>query len=843
MADVPGTARCVVIGAGIVGNSLVHHLARLGWRDIVQIDQGPLPNPGGSTGHASNFIFLTDHSREITDLTLDSVEQYKELGVFTECGGFEVARTEERMEELRRRMSSAKAWGIEAEIVGPEFVQEKVPFLDKDQIIGAFWQPGVGVVDSLRAGTIMREGAVASGALTTVPNVEVVGLDVVDGRIKRVRTDKGDIEAEYVVIACGVWSPKIGDMAGVSIPLTPAVHQMISVGPCPQLAGKEGEISFPIVRDMDTFCYERQHGADMEVGSYAHRAILMEPEDIPTIEQSKLSPTELPFTEEDFDPQLEQAYELMPELLGADGAEIRYAINGLLSLTCDGAPILGESHVKGLWTASAVWIKEGPGVGRAVAEWMTHGFSEIDLAHSDIARFQEHQKRREHTRLRTTESFIKTYGIIHPAEQYESDRNQRKSPMYDSQQKLGAFFFETAGWERPHWYESNAGLVELYGEAVMPRQHEWDSRWWSPIINAEHLRMREAAGVIDLTAFQVFDIEGPGALESVQQTCVAQCDVAVGKVIYTPVLDANGGFRSDLTVMRLGSPESGGDHFRVVTGGAHGPADRQWFTDHLVGEATLTDRTDEITTIGLWGPKARDILASLTDADVSGEGFPMLTCREITLSTSGGDVTVLASRISYVGELGWELYVDFDDAAALWEALLDTGDSHGTVPVGIGVYGTTGRIEKGYRAYGFELDAERSIVEAGMQRPKVKAADFVGKEAYLAQRESAPKTVLCTLTVEDHTSASGMKRYMLGGEPILTRDGGTLTDGHGHHPYVTTAGSAPSLGKHVLLAYLPPEQAVIGTELAVSYMEELYPVTVRSVDATPLLDPSNERMR
>jgi glycine cleavage system aminomethyltransferase T len=206
-------------------------------------------------------------------------------------------------------------------------------------------------------------------------------------------------------------------------------------------------------------------------------------------------------------------------------------------------------------------------------------------------------------------------------------------------------------------------------------------------------------------------------------------------------------------------------------------------------------------------------------------------------------VTVLASRISYVGELGWELYVAMDDAAALWDALLDTGDSHGTVPVGIGVYGTTGRIEKGYRAYGFELDAERSIVEAAMQRPKVKAAEFVGKEKYLAQREAAPQTVLCTLTVEDHTSKSGMKRYMLGGEPILTRDGGTLTDGHGHHPYVTTAGSAPSLGKHVLMAYLPPEQAEIGTELAVSYMEELYPVVVRSVDATPLFDPANERMR
>ncbi len=842
MATVPTTARVVVIGAGIVGNSLVHHLSRLGWRDIVHIDKWPLPNPGGSTGHASNFIFPVDHSREITDLTLDSMRQYKEMGVFTESGGFELARTEERMEELRRRMSSAKAWGIEAHLVDPAFVKEKVPFIEESQFIGAFWTPSVGVVDSLRAGTIMRESALESGALTVVPNVEVVGLDTEEipggrRRINRVRTSGGDIEAEHVVIACGVWSPKIGDMAGISIPLTPAVHQMISVGPCPQLAEQEGEISFPIIRDMDTFCYERQHGADMEVGSYAHRAILHEPEDIPSIEQAKLSPTEMPFTSDDFDPQLEQAYELMPELLGAEGAEMRYAINGLLSLTCDGSPILGESEVKGLWTAAAVWIKEGPGVGRAMAEWMTHGQPEIDVNASDIARFHQHQKRREHTRLRTTESFIKTYGIVHPSEQYESDRPQRLSPMYESEKKLGAFFYETAGWERPHWYESNANLLEQYGDAVMPREHEWDSRWWSPIINAEHLRMREAAGVIDLTAFCIFDIEGPGALASVQRTCVAQCDVPVGKVIYTPVLDHAGGFRSDLTVMRLGE-----DHFRVVTGGAHGMADRKWFTDQLVdveGGTTLTDRTDEISTIGLWGPRARDILGSLTTDDVSHEGFGFLTCRDIQVKGT----PVLASRISYVGELGWELYVPMEAAAGVWETLLDAGSSHGAVPVGIGVYGTTGRIEKGYRAFGFELDGERTIVEAAMQRPKVKSADFIGREAYLRQREEPPKAVLCTMTVDDHTSASGMKRYMLGGEPVLTRDGGTLTDGHGHHPYVTTAGSAPSLGKHVLMAYLPPDQAVVGNQLAVSSMEELYPVTIDSVDATPLFDPSNERMR
>ncbi len=837
MMTVPTSARVVVIGAGIVGNSLVYHLARLGWRDIVQIDKGALPNPGGSTGHASNFIFPVDHSREITDLTMDSVRQYQEMGVFTQSGGIEVARTPERMQELRRRMSSARAWGIESRLVTPEDIVDLVPFLDPSVILGGFYTPTVGVVDSLRAGTIMRERALEMNALTVVPTVEVTGLDVEDGRIRRVRTDGGDIEAETVVIACGVWSPKVAAMAGAHIALTPAVHQMISVGPVPVLAETEGEISFPIVRDMDTFCYERQHGADMEVGSYAHRAILHDPEEIPSIEQAKLSPTEMPFTAEDFDLQLEQALELMPEILGDEKAEIRYAINGLLSLTADGAPILGETpEVKGLWSAAAVWIKEGPGVGRAVAEWMTDGLPEIDLAHSDIARFYPHQTTRAHVRARTTEAFNKTYGIVHPGEQWSSDRGKRLGPMHARQVAQGAVFYETVGWERPFWYESNSRLLEEYGDRVMPREHEWDARWWSPIINAEHLAMRDRAGIVDLTAFAIFDVVGPGACAAVQRIVVSQADVPVGRVVYTPVLDARGGFKSDLTVMRLAH-----DRFRVVTGGAHGMADKKWFADHMPddGSAQVVDLTSAYTTIGLWGPRSRDVLGQLTRDDISHTGFGFGTCREIEVES----LRVLASRISYVGELGWELHVPVEHGAKLWDLLFQAGEQHGAVPVGIGVYATTGRIEKGYRAYGYELDAERTVIEAGMQRPKVKVADFVGREAYVKQREEDPRAVLCTLTVEDHTSASGVKRYMLGGEPILTRDGRELLDDHGHRPYVTSAGSAPSIGKHLLMAYLPPADAVVGNELSVSYMEELYPVTVRSADTTPLFDPTNERVK
>ena len=834
----PAAARAVVIGAGIVGNSIVHHLARLGWRDLVLLDKGPLPNPGGSTGHASNFIYPVDHSREMTALTRDSLRQYDELGVLTTCGGIEVARTEERMEELRRRMVSAAAWGVEpVSVLTPAEVKELVPFIDESVIIGGFYTPSVGVVDSLRAGTLMRERAQEADALTVSANNEVLDIDVEGGRVKRVRTSRGDIEAEVVVICCGVWSPRLARMAGASIPLTPAVHQMIDIGPVPRFVESGGSIDFPIVRDMDTNMYERQDGTGLEVGSYAHRPILHDPEEIPSIEEAALSPTEFPFTQDDFTQQMEHALELMPEIVGDESVGIKYAINGLLSLTPDALPILGETpEVKGLWSAAAVWVKEGPGVGRGVAEWMVNGQSEIDLQASDIARFYEHQKSVGHVRARAAEGFNKTYGIVHPGEQWASNRRVRLSPFYERERELDAMFFEAAGWERPHWYESNKPLLEEFADRVAGREAEWDSRWWSPIINAEHLAMRDRVAMFDLTAFCVFDIVGPGALESVQRVAVRQMDVKIGRVVYTPILTPGGGFRADLTIMRLGD-----EHFRVVTGGAHGMADLKWFSDHLVddGSAQIFDLTSSWCTLGLWGPRSRDVLASITSDDVSHEGFPFASCRTIEVDS----LRTLASRISYVGDLGWELYVPIEQGAKLWDIVWEAGRPHGILPAGIGVYATTGRLEKCYRAFGFELDGEYDVVEAGMAWGKVKEQDFVGKEAHLRQREEEPAAVLCTLTVDDHNSKNGEKRYMLGGEPIVTREGAPLTDREGRRSFVTSAGAGPSVGKYILLSYLPPERANVGEQLAVEYMCERYPVTVETNDSTPLFDPDNARIR
>ncbi|HUA44264.1 MAG TPA: FAD-dependent oxidoreductase [Solirubrobacteraceae bacterium] len=829
--------RIVVIGAGIVGNSLAYHLTRLGVTDITLLDKGPLPNPGGSTGHASNFIFPVDHSKEMTSLTLESMRQYKDLDVFIESGGIEIARTQERMQELTRRMASATSWGIEpVELLTPGQVKQLVPYINEQLILGAFFTPGAGVVDSLRAGTIMRERAQNAG-MTVQTNTEVLGIDVDGGRFKRVRTTRGDIEADILVIACGCWSPRIARMAGASIPLTPMIHQMIDIGPAPRFADTTKLIEYPIVRDMDTNMYERQEGTGLEIGSYAHRPITLAPDDIPSLEESALSPTELPFTQPDFDPQMEQALELMPEIVGDESVGVKYAINGVLSVTYDGMPLLGETpEVKGLWSAAAIWIKEGPGAGKTVAELIVHGDSEIDVFESNVARAYACQRTTTHISARASEGFNKMYGIVHPGEQWASDRNVRLAPFYERERDLGAVFYEGAAWERPQWYESNAGLLDEYGDRINQREAEWDSRWWSAIINAEHLAMRDRVAMIDLSAFAIFDVTGPGALQTVQRVAMRQMDVATGRVVYTPLLTPSGGFKQDLTIMRLGD-----ETFRVVTGGAFGMSDLKWFADHLPedGSAQVHDETSAWTTLGLWGPRARDVLQSITADDVSHDGMPFARCKTIEI----GPVQVLASRISYVGDLGWELYVPFEQGARLWDIVAEAGAPHGIIPAGIGVYGTTGRLEKCYRAYGAELEGDFNVVEAGMAWGKVKDEHFIGKEAHVRHREEEPAAILCTLTVDDHTSASGVRRYMLGKEPILTRDGQPLTDRKGRRSYVTSAGAGPSIGKHILMSYLPPERAVVGEQLAVEYMGERYPVTVATNDSTPVFDPENSRVR
>ena len=833
----PTRASIAVIGAGIVGNCLVAHLAELGWRDLLLIDKGPLPRPGGSTCHASNFIFPTDHNREIAMLTLDSQRQYGALGVNTTCGGIEVARTEARMEELRRRMTSARAWGIEAELLSPAEVVAKAPFVNGDVIRGGFYTPSVSVVDSVRAGTIMRERAQAKGVLTVLDNTEVTGLEVTRPsigrpRIRAVVTADGAIEVEQVVIACGVWSPRLAAMAGATIPLTPAVHQMANFGPIDLLHRTGNEIGYPIVRDMDTFMYERQSQDAMQVGSYAHRPILVDPDDIPSLAEAERSPTELPFTSGDFAPQLERAREIMGALLA--GSEMPYAVNGLLSLTPDAQQVLGETaEVEKLWSAAAVWVKEGPGTARLVAEWITYGYPRLCDPHgSDVTRFYPHERTAQHIGQRCREHFNKTYGIVHPREQWASGRGMKRAPFHDRTSALGAEFHEARGWERPQWYASNADLVSRY--AVADRPHEWDRRWWSPIIDAEHLHLREKVGIVDLSGFQIFDASGPGVTPYLERLTVNRCDRPVGRCIYTPLLTPEGGIRADLTIQRLAE-----DRFRIVTGAFDGARDEVWFRRHLPtdGSVQFENLSSALCTLGVWGPDAGALLSTLTDTPLSQAAFPYGTLQEAIV----GGVPVTMLRISYVGENGWEIYAGMPHGLHLWDAVLEAGRAFDARPVGMGVYGGTGRLEKGYAFMGADLDSEHSPVEAGLGQARVKDADFIGRNAYLQARSAPPAAKLCTLTMDTHADASGPRRFPTGGnEPILTADGARIVDARDRESRVTSAGMGPSVDKYLLLAYLPIEHAAPGTELQVLYMNSAYPVTVA---AAPVFDPGNTRMK
>ena len=838
MSELPTRANVGVIGAGIVGSCLVGHLARLGWTDLVLLEKGPLPNPGGSTGHASNFIFPVDHNKEMALLGEQSANQYRDMKLSVDSGGIEVARTADRMHELARRMTSARAWGIEAHLLTPAEVVELVPFVNEEVILGGFYSPTVSVVDSLEAGTTMRREAVETVGCQVFANTEVLDIETSEGEggvttVRSVVTDKGTIQADHVVIACGVWSNRIANMAGAAIPLVPTVHQMADVGPVDILAETNNEIGYPIVRDMDTLCYERQSAGSMEIGSYGHRPIFHHPDEIPSNEEAALSPTEMPFTPDDFDPQMETAIELM-EMLG--DAEIKYAINGLLAMTPDTMPCLGETpEVRNLWSAAAVWVKEGPGMAQVVAEWMTFGYPRvIDVHGADIARFYDQERTEEHIWARAEEHFNKTYGIVHPDEQWEGRRNLRVGPYFSRQEDLDAMFFQARTWERPQWFGANADLVERYD--LSERDVEWDNRWWSPITIGEHLNLRENCGVVDLSAFQIYELEGPGAVEYADRLAVNKVDVPVGRSIYTPWLTADGGFHSDLTMMRLGE-----DRVRIVTGVFDGGRDEFWTRRHMPTDGSVSFRniTEDVTTLGLWGPNAPAVLSQLTDQNLSQTDSPYGSIVDAEVA----GLPCQLFRISYVGDTGWEIYASWDDGPALWDALMEAGADLGIRPTGGGVYGSSGRLEKGYRLMGAELESEYNPVEAGLARPRVKAADFIGKEAYLAAREAGdPEVLMCTLTVEDQTDGLGRNRHMMGGnEPILTPDGDRITDSHGRVSRVTSAGYGPSVGRHLLMAYLPRELAVSGTDLQVMYMNELYPVEVATTGA--VFDPTDSRMK
>ncbi|MEM7795264.1 MAG: FAD-dependent oxidoreductase [Cyanobacteria bacterium P01_C01_bin.118] len=801
------SASVVIIGAGIVGCSTAYHLVKLGWKNIVVVEQGPLFATGGSTSHAPGLVFQTNSSKTMTQLAKYTAELYSQLSTeegpaYYPVGGIEVAYTADRMQELKRKLGWAKSWGLEeACLLNPTEVKAKVPLVDETKILGGYYVPTDGIAKALRAAEALANEA-GEGA-TFYGDTLVTDIDVVDDKVQAVITDKGRIKTNKVLVCAGIWGPRIGRMVGEIIPLTPVQHQYVKTGPIPKLAGITDEVTLPIVRHQDHAMYFRQHGDCWGIGSYQHEPLLVDPDNILPYADAPVMPSVMPFTEEHFAPAWESTKELFPAVANA---ELTYKINGMFSFTPDSGSVIGESSkTKGFWVAEAVWVTHGGGVGKVVADLMTTGVSGFDLHEMDIHRFPDVYKGTDFILKAGAQQYDEVYDIIHPLDQQTHSRELRVSPFFARLKELGAQFIVSAGWERPQYFEANATLLEDY---TIPQRQGWKAKNWSPIQGAEHLATRDRVALYDLTPFAKFEITGSGVVEYLQNLCANNIDKPVGKVIYTAMLDSNGGIMCDLTVSRLGPQK-----YWVITGGSVHGHDLAWLQAHLPTDNSvqILDVSSSYCCAGLWGPRAEAVLQSLTQTNVSKSAFGFFTNQSFYI----GNIPVLASRVSYVGEAGWEIYALTESGLNLWDKLWAAGQAYGMVAAGMGAFDTL-RLEKGFLLWGSDIHTEYDPYEAGLGfavRPN--KGDFIGKSSLL-QRQHYSSRQLCYLTLDDPTAV------VLGKEPVIASDGKVLG-------YVTSAGYGYSLGRCVAYAYLPLGYATPGTEVAVEYFDQA--LTAKVVEA------------
>ncbi|RFB79240.1 GcvT family protein [Methylovirgula sp. 4M-Z18] len=852
MAEFPKNAKVVIVGlGGIVGASIAHHLIERGWSDIVGIDKSGIPTDIGSTAHASDFCYATSHDFLSCWTTLYSIDFYEKMGHYARVGGLEVARVGDdgRMDEIKRKVASGKAFGTRARLIEPAEIKEKFPLIEEQMVQGGLWDPDAGLViprSQTVAGKLVDQG-VASGKLQSFANTPATSLIIEDGRIKGVVTPRGTIHADYVVVCTGLWGRLIAEMAGEDLPVMPVDHPLTFFGPYNEFAGTGKEIGWPLLRDQGNSAYMRDtgdpttaEGGQIEWGYYEeHNPRLCHPREILEKHEARLSPSQRDLDMEQILAPLERAMELTP-ILGELGYNESHSFNGLLQVTTDGGPSIGESQkVRGLWYAVAIWVKDAPGMAKLVADWMTDGRTPIDHNRIDYSRFYPHQFDEKFIEGRCGEAAQKVYNpAVHPREPYATGRNVRRSPFYEREKELGGYFMELGGWERAHGYAANEHLLEKYGNRVPKRANEWDNRHFWRVSNAEQLHLSEDCGIINLSHFAMIDVEGPDHVALLEWVCAARIggDANIGKGIYTHFLDENGMVRADLTVFRMA------DRCRIVDGADAGPRDYHYLRRVAQDKGfnvTVTDVTEKFVTIGIWGPNARTTLQKVV-ADPAGlalENFPFAAIKPIKIA----DKDVMAFRISYVGEQGWELHMRYEDGLAVWDALRATG----VMAVGVETYANSRRMEKSLRLQNADLLTEYNLFEADLSRPKVKDADFCGKAKHVEYRARAHQpAMLCTLVMTDNVDATGVARYPVGTLPVMDpATGETLVDELGRRSFTTSIAYGPSLGKNIALAYLPWSHAQEGRKFNVEYFGEIYPVEVAAVGYKPLYDPENLKPR
>lgn len=827
--ELPDRAGTVIVGAGCVGCSAAYHLAERGREDIVVVDQGPLFETGGSTSHAPGLVFQTTENELMSRLAQYTVDLYTDLDGFAQCGGIEVAYTEDRWNYLKRKREYGLSWGIEGgELLSAEEVGDQIPQLDPSTVHGGYYVPSDGKAHAVDASAAMAHAAEDRGAAEFHGETTVTDIEVEGGEVRTVVTDRGRIECDEILLATNIWGPLFGEMVGVDVPLVPCAHQYLVSEPLDELAGAREELEQPILRHQDYSLYFRQHHDSYGVGSYDHEPLLVASEDILEPEEADEMPSIREFTEEHFyeptHPDIEKsAYDAACELVPAfEDNGFERAFNGMFSFTPDGMPILGESEgIDGLWWSLAVWVTQSGGVGSVIAEMMENetprlGGEKIDISGAHVERFQPHSGSKAFSWNRGAQQYQEVYQLIHPNEQPEEQRGLRRSPFYERQKELGAEFYESGGWEVPQWYGENESLLEKY---EVPERSGWQAAGWSPIQGAEHQAVRENVGIYDLSRYTGIEITGEKALQFVQRLFANDIDCSVGQVRYTPMLDSSGGILADMAVTRLGEKR-----FVATTGGGASATEHtRWIREQAPEEGVSIDaHVSDRCGIGVWGPKAREVLQPLTEEDLSNDSFGYFRAKEFYLDS----IPVLALRVSYIGELGWELYAPTEYGGRLWELLWEQGQDHGMVALGNGAFLGSMRLEKGYRLWGTDITPEHDPYEAGIGfAVDLDKEAFIGKEALVETKETGTTRKIVPMTLEDSSEVVDAGKPILDGEEII-----------GH---VKAAEYGYSIDAGIAYGYLPTEYAEPGVSLTIQYEGERYSVTVAE---EPLFDPSRERV-
>ena len=805
-------ARAVIIGGGVGGTSIAYHLTELGWGDVVLLDRAELTS--GSTFHSAGLVGQLRSSVTLTRMMMYSVELYRRLRDDTgidpgwhEVGSLRLASSEERIQELRRLSGWGKTFGLPLEIVSTDRALELFPLFDPSGIRGAAFLPTDGHLDPSGLTFALAEGARRRGASIRT-GVRVTGIDVERGRVRGVRTDAGDIRTDVVVNAGGMYANQLGAMAGVEVPVVPFAHEYLLTKPIDGVTP-----NLPTMRDPDRLVYFRgEAGGGLVMGGYErHPAPWMVKDGPPATFNHELLPEDWPR----FEPLAENAFGLVPAL---QEAEVVRLINGPEAFTPDGEFILGESEVRGFFVAAgfcAHGIAGAGGIGKVIAEWIVHGEPEFDVWKMDIRRFGPQYRDRSYAEIRAHEIYATYYDIHYPNEERSAGRPLKTAPTYERLRSLGAEFGEKSGWERANWMRSNEdpSLQEL-------RPRGWAGIHWSSAIPAEHRATRDRAGLFDESSFAKIEVSGPGACDFLQYLCANDVDRPVGTVVYTQLLNRRGGIESDLTVTRLDE-----DRFRLVTGTAFGNHDLGWIRKHLpeTDPPEVRDATVELCCFALWGPRAREILASVTEADLSNASFPYMRARQVTVTGA----RCLVQRVSYVGELGWEIYPAAEDALGVFEALRSAGSPLGLMLGGYRAIDSL-RLEKAYRAWGSDVTPEETPLEAGLGFAVGfdKDADFIGRAALERQRDGGVTRRLRLLVLED------VRAVALGNEPVRA-DGRIVAR-------VTSGGLGYSVGESLAFAYVPVEVEAAGSRLEVEVFGDWIPATVSE---RPRWDPAGARIR